>query len=77
MGIKGLMRLLKKYSKNSVTNDKLYKLSGSTIAIDASVYIYKSLMVYRSNNDFIRNNKQDNISHIIGILNKTINFCYF
>jgi len=73
MGIKGLTQLIKKYSPDSITHTKLYKLSGKTVALDASLYIYQSLIMYRYNNDFIRNKAGDNISHIIGIINKTIN----
>ena len=74
MGIKGITQLIKKFSPDSITHTKLYKLSGKTVAIDASLYIYQSLIMYRYNNDFIRNKEGDNISHILGIINKTINY---
>ena len=74
MGIKGLTQLLKKLAPDSYQHCKLYKLSGKKVAIDASLFIYQSLIVYRKNNDYIRNNKDENISHIIGILNKTVTY---
>uniref|UniRef100_A0A6C0D0N4 XPG N-terminal domain-containing protein n=1 Tax=viral metagenome TaxID=1070528 RepID=A0A6C0D0N4_9ZZZZ len=74
MGIKGLTQLLKKHSPQCYEHTKLFKLSGEKVAIDASLFIYQSLLVYRNNNDFIRNNNGKNISHIIGILNKTVTY---
>jgi flap endonuclease-1 len=74
MGIKGLTQLLKKHSPDCFEHTKLFKLSGEKVAIDASLFIYQSLIVYRKNNDFIRNKEGKNISHIIGILNKTISY---
>ena len=74
MGIKGLTQLIKKHSKESIVHSKLYKLSGKTIAIDASLFIYQSLIMYRYDNDFIKNKEGKNISHILGIFNKTVNY---
>lgn len=74
MGIKGLTQLLKKHTPNSYEHTKLYTLSGKKVAIDASLFIYKSLMTYRKNNDFIKNKDGNNISHILGILNKTTSY---
>ena len=74
MGIKGLTQLLKKHTPDSFEHTKLYTLSGKKVAIDASLFIYKSLMTYRKNNDFIKNNDGKNISHILGILNKTTSY---
>ena len=67
MGIKGLTQILKKHTPNSYEHTKLYTLSGKKVAIDASLFIYKSLMTYRKNNDFIKNKDGNNISHILGI----------
>lgn len=74
MGIKGLTQLLKKFCPDCYEHTKLFKLSGEKVAIDASLFIYQSLIVYRKNNDFIRNKNGKNISHIIGILNKTATY---
>lgn len=74
MGIKGLTQLLKKHAPESFEHTKLYKLSGKKVAIDASLFIYKSLMTYRKNNDFIKNKDDKNISHILGIFYKTITY---
>jgi flap endonuclease-1 len=72
MGIKGLTQLLKKYAPESYEHTKLYTLSGKRVAIDASLYIYQSLIMYRKNGDYIRDKNGRNISHILGIMNKTI-----
>ena len=61
MGIKSLTKLLKDNTNNSINNIELYKLSNKTVAIDASLFIYKSLMAINTPN-----------SHILGIYNKTI-----
>lgn len=74
MGIKGLTQLLKKFAPDSYNHCKLFHLSGKKVAIDASLFIYQSLIVYRRNGDYIRNDKGENISHIIGILNKTVTY---
>ena len=73
MGIKGLTSLLKQNS-NSIETTKLYTLSGKKVAIDASVFIYQSLIVNRYNNDYLRNDNNKIISHISGIFYKTINY---
>ncbi len=72
MGIHNLTSLIKSKSPNSIHTAALYKLNGSTVAIDTSIFLYKSLTNIRSNGDYIRNKNGDIISHIIGILNKTI-----
>tara|TARA_B110000046_G_C12959326_1_gene383772 strand:+ start:92 stop:1087 length:996 start_codon:yes stop_codon:yes gene_type:complete len=77
MGIHNLTSLIKSKSPDSINTEALYKLSGSTVAIDTSIFLYKSLTNIRSNGDYIRNKNGDIISHIIGILNKTILYLSF
>jgi len=72
MGIHNLTSLIKSKSPNSIYTEALYKLKGCSVAIDTSIFLYKSLSNIRSNGDYIRNKNGDIISHIIGILNKTI-----
>ena len=43
MGIKGLTSLIKKQSPNSIETISLYTLSGKKVAIDTSIFLYKSL----------------------------------
>ena len=69
MGIKSLTKLIKNNTNNSIENINLYQLSNKRVAIDASLFIYKSLIAINTKGS---NNK--NIGHIIGIFNKTINY---
>ena len=74
MGIKGLTSLIKKQSPNSIETISLYTLSGKKVAIDTSIFLYKSLANVRHNGDYLRNNDGEVVSHIIGIFNKTIQY---
>ena len=69
MGIKSLTKLLKNNTTNSIKNINLYQLSGKKVAIDASLFIYKTLIAINTKDK----NKKD-IWHIIGIFNKTVNY---
>lgn len=69
MGIKSLTKLIKDNSNNSIQNINLYQLTNKTVAIDASLFIYKSLIAINTKDS---NNK--NIGHIIGIFNKTVHY---
>ena len=67
MGIKSLTQTIKKFSPDSIKNDNLYKLSGKTIAVDASLIIYQQLL----NNNRIFTNKNGKITnHITGLFYK-------
>jgi flap endonuclease-1 len=61
MGIRGLTSLLKKNTSGCITETTLDTISGSKLAIDTSILLYK----------YSSFNKIEN-SHIIGFLNKTI-----
>ena len=71
MGIKSLTKLIKKNAMKSIKNESLTCLRDKTVAVDASLFIYKSLMTI--NTEY--NGKE--IGHIIGILNKTVNYLMF
>ena len=74
MGIKCLTYLIKQKCNDScIETKKLYELSGSTIAIDASLFMYQSLINIRRGGDILENTNGDQVSHIIGIFNKTLN----
>jgi flap endonuclease-1 len=68
MGIKGLTGLIQKYAPNSVESVNLHTLSQKTLAIDASLFIYKMAFSVKGNKD------GQNYGHIIGIFQKSINY---
>tara|TARA_B100001094_G_C18161195_1_gene789463 strand:+ start:1171 stop:2184 length:1014 start_codon:yes stop_codon:yes gene_type:complete len=74
MGIRSLTSLIKQKSPNSIQTTSLYTLKDKKVAIDASIFLYKSLANVRSNGDYLRNKDGKVVSHIIGILNKTIQY---
>ena len=74
MGIKGLTSLIKKESPDSIETTSLYKLSGKKVAIDTSIFLYKSLANVRHNGEYLRNKDGKVVSHVIGLFNKTIQY---
>ena len=50
MGIKGLTQLIKTNSPDAIQTMNLHNLSGKTVAIDASLFMYKMLINMRTNN---------------------------
>lgn len=75
MGIKGLTPLIKQYSPESIETRNLHSLSGSTIAIDASLFMYKMLINMRtSSNSYFKNQEGKIVSHITGIFYRTTNY---
>lgn len=77
MGIHNLTNLIKHKSPNAIQTTALYTLKNKKVAIDISIFLYKSLANIRSNGDYIRNKDNKVISHIIGILNKTLTYLSF
>lgn len=74
MGIKNLTSFIKTHSPDSMKNSNLYSYEGKTLAIDASIFLYKSLINVRSKNDYLRNKEGKIISHIQGIYIKTVQY---
>tara|TARA_B100000575_G_scaffold257174_1_gene227934 strand:- start:259 stop:1269 length:1011 start_codon:yes stop_codon:yes gene_type:complete len=74
MGIRSLTSLIKQKSPNSIETTALYTLKDKRVAIDASIFLYKSLANVRSNGEYLRNKDGKVVSHIIGILNKTMQY---
>lgn len=74
MGIRSLASLIKQKSPESVKTTALYSLSGKRVAVDTSIFLYKSLSNYRHNGEYIRNKDGKIVSHIIGIFYKTIQY---
>ena len=69
MGIHGLTKLIQSKSPNSIVTTSLYKLQGKKVAIDTSIFLYRSLTNIRKNGDYLKNKDGRVISHIIGIIN--------
>ena len=74
MGIRSLTSLIKQKSPNSIQTTALYSLSGKKVAIDTSIFLYKSLSNYRHNGEYLKNKDGKVVSHIIGIFYKTIQY---
>ena len=55
MGIRSLTSLIKQKSPGSIQTSALYSLSGKRVAIDTSIFLYKSLANYRHNGEYLRN----------------------
>ena len=74
MGIKSLTFLIKnKGSPNCIETKKLYELSGKRVAIDASLFIYQSLINIRKDGEPCQNSHGKTTSHLLGIFYKTVN----
>ena len=87
MGIKGLTQLIKKNAPDAIETTNLHKISGSKVAIDSSLFIYKALTSRPSatmTDDGLEKEetletletleKVKNVSHITAIFYKTINY---
>ena len=74
MGIKSLTYLIKEKSPESIQSVSLYTLKGKRVAIDTSIFLYKSLMNVRHEGDYLRNNDGEIVSHIVGLYHKTIQY---
>ena len=72
MGIKGLTKIINKESPDAINTEQLYKLSGKTVAIDTSLFLYKYLMNVRYNGKNLKTKNMKCTSHISGIFYKTI-----
>ena len=74
MGIHSLTKLIQSKSPDSIQTTSLYKLNGKKVAIDTSIFLYKSLSNIRKNGEYVTNTEGKVISHIIGIINKAIQY---
>jgi len=75
MGIKGLTQLIKQHSPQAIQTTNLHKLAGKTVAIDASLFMYKMLINMRtSNQSYLTSQDGKVVSHITGIFYKTSNY---
>lgn len=75
MGIHGLTALIKEKSPESIETVNLHTLSGKKVAVDASLFMYKMLInVRNSKQDYLTSENGKVVSHIRGILYKTVNY---
>ena len=77
MGIKGLTQLVKKNSPDSIKHVGLYTMKDKRVAIDTSIFLYKSLMNVRSKGDYLRNKDGKVVSHIQGLYYKANQYLSF
>jgi flap endonuclease-1 len=70
MGIKSLTALLKTNAPETIQTQKIYQLSGKRFGVDASLFIYKSLLSHKN----LYNEKGEVTNHVSGIYYKTINY---
>lgn len=77
MGIKNLTSLIKSKSPDSIKTEGLYTLKDKTIAVDASILIYKSLTNVRNGQSYLTNKEGKIVSHILGLFYKVILFKSF
>jgi flap endonuclease-1 len=77
MGIKGLTQLIKKNSPESIKHVGLYTMKEKRVAIDTSIFLYKSLMNVRTKGDYLRNKDGKVVSHIQGLYYKTNQYLSF
>ena len=74
MGIKSLTQLIKKTSPDSIQHVGLYTFKDKRVAIDTSIFLYKSLMNVRHKGDYLRNKDGKVVSHIQGLYTKTVQY---
>tara|TARA_B100000524_G_C23645335_1_gene368268 strand:+ start:262 stop:1263 length:1002 start_codon:yes stop_codon:yes gene_type:complete len=72
MGIKNLYKLISEYAPQSITNKKLSSYKNKILVIDVSLVIYQYVIAIRNTGDDLRNNEGEMITHILGVINKTI-----
>lgn len=71
MGIKNLLKFLYNFP-NIIKTKKISDLYGKKIAIDISILLYQSVISVRRKGYDLKNNNNMIISHIVGLLNKTL-----
>ena len=73
MGIKGLMKMLKHYAPNAIIEVEYASLSGSVVALDILLQLYKFIIAIRGNGDDIKTKDGRMKSHLYGLLCKIHN----
>lgn len=77
MGIKYLTQLLKDKAPSSIQTTNICEFSGKRLAIDTSIFLYRSLTNVRIQGDYIRNKEGKVVSHIIGLFDKCVHYLSF
>ena len=73
MGIKSLTKSIQKFSPDSIQSVNLYKLTGSRVAVDASLMIYQQLLKSPKGKVF-KNTEGKITNHITGLFYKIMNY---
>lgn len=73
MGIKNLMKIIKKYVPEAITLKKIYNYENKVLAIDANLMLYKIIYAVRKNGYDLKNNDII-VTHIHVLLQKLIAF---
>ena len=73
MGIKGLMKLIKTFAPDSISDKDYSSYENMKLAIDMPLLIYKFVIAIRNRGQDLTNKQGKITSHIYGILNKFIN----
>ena len=74
MGIDGIIKVIKAESKKSIKAYHLDRFDGMTVAVDASIMIYQTVLAVRKGGTDLTNEKGGLTSHLKGILTKIIMF---
>jgi flap endonuclease-1 len=72
MGIKDLLKFIRKYAPNCLISTKLSDYTGKKIAIDTSLIIYRYILAMRKTGRDLLSSEGHNTSHLYGILNLII-----
>lgn len=70
MGIKGLMKMIKHYAPNAVSDKSYSSISGSVLAMDILLVMYSFIIAFRNKGEDMRTYDGRMTSHIYGILCK-------
>ena len=73
MGIKSLTQIIKRNSPESITHENLYKLSGTKVAVDASLVIYQNLLNV-GNRPLFKNSDGKITNHLSGLFYKIVQY---
>lgn len=73
MGIKGLMKMIRHYAPDAVIEKEYASLSGSVVALDILLTMYKFIIAIRGNGGDIKTNDGKMKSHVYGLLYKIHN----
>ena len=73
MGIKGLMKMIKQYAPSAIIEREYSSLSGSIVALDILLTMYKFIIAIRNKGDDMKTSDGKMKSHLYGLLCKIHN----